>query len=488
MSEPGARPTIVWFRRDLRVADNPALARAAECRSPVVALYIRDESLASAPGAASRWWLHRALQALAESLRMRGIALVLRRGASAAVLDQVIAESGASAVLWNRCYEPDAIARDRDIKTGLERRGIEAQSFNGLLLFEPWTIQTREGGAFRVFAAFARACRAAHAPPMAVAAPEKMRAHAPPLKTECLESWDLRPTKPDWAGGLRASWSPGEPGAAQRWNRFRSEALMEYATSRDRPDLHATSRLSPHLHFGEISPRLLWHGAMATGDGPGVQKFLDELLWREFAHHLLFHAPELVLRPLREAFERFPWRDDEAGFVAWTRGRTGYPIVDAGMRELWHCGWMHNRVRMIAASFLVKHLLIDWRRGAEWFRDTLVDADLANNSASWQWVAGCGADAAPYFRIFNPMLQGARFDPAGAYVRRFVPELARLPDDFIHAPWTAPSAVLKPAGIELGRDYPRPIIDHAAARKRALAAFATLRITPGSDPGVRPRG
>jgi deoxyribodipyrimidine photo-lyase len=290
----------------------------------------------------------------------------------------------------------------------------------------------------------------------------------------------LLPSNPDWSGGLRASWTPGEAGAASRASAFLDEALNGYARDRDRPDLAATSRLSPHLHFGEISPRALWHATRLRAEAQNAvardaEKFLSELAWREFSHHLLFHTPDLPERNLRADFDRFPWRDDPSGFRAWTRGETGYPIVDAGMRELWTTGWMHNRVRMIAASFLVKDLLIDWRKGAAWFWDTLVDADRANNSASWQWVAGCGADAAPYFRIFNPVLQGEKFDPEGAYVCRWCPELAKLPARWIHRPFEAPAAILDEAGVRLGANYPAPIVDHGRARSRALAAFDTIK-------------
>jgi deoxyribodipyrimidine photo-lyase len=476
MSSPA--PVVVWFRQDLRLADNPALIAAAETGAPVVPLYILDDAGhgAWAPGGASRWWLHHALEALAASLARLGAPLVLRRGPAAAVLDAVLAETGADRVVWNRCYEPALRARDEAIKTSLAARGLAVRSFNAGLLFEPWTVATQSGQPFKVYSPFARACRAAEAPPLPVPAPATLRGPVVGVASDALEAWRLLPRTPDWAGGLRAQWRPGEAGAQILLGRFLAEAIEAYKLERNRPDIEATSRLSPHLHFGEISPRQLWHAAMGRG-GAGADHFVSELLWREFAHHLLYHFPELPERNWRPEFDAFPWRDGDDGLDAWQRGRTGYPIVDAGMRELWQTGWMHNRVRMIAASFLVKDLMLPWQRGEAWFWDTLVDADLANNAASWQWVAGCGADAAPYFRVFNPVLQGEKFDPEGIYVRRFVPELVRLPNRFIHRPWEADAATLRAAGVTLGANYPQPMVDHGEARVRALAAFAKLKQT-----------
>jgi len=469
-------PIIVWFRQDLRLTDNPALAAAAASGAPVVALYILDEGGGWAPGGASRWWLHHSLAALAAALERRGGRLVLRRGPAAAVLDALIAETGAAAIHWNRCYEPEAVARDTGIKAGLEARGVAVRSFDAALLFEPWTVATRAGEPFRVYTPFWKACLAAPEPPQPAPAPRHVPGPAAGPAGDALADWSLLPMTPDWAGGLRAAWTPGEAGAVRRLESFLERAVARYKGDRDRPDLPGTSRLSPHLHFGEIGPRQVWHAIRAaTAGGAGVESFLSEIGWREFSHHLLFHFPTLPDRNWRPEFDAFPWRHDPAALAAWQRGRTGYPLVDAGMRELWTTGWMHNRVRMVVASFLVKHLLIDWRAGADWFWDTLVDADLANNAASWQWVAGCGADAAPYFRIFNPVIQGERFDPSGSYVRRWVPELARMPDAFVHKPWAADAVTLAGAGLRLGETYPRPIVDHATARDRALAALASLK-------------
>ena len=459
---------LVWFRQDLRLADNPALVAAAASGRPVLPVYVLDESLPWSPGAASRWWLRRSLAALARDLAKRGLPLILRRGRAAEVIEDLVAAAGATSVVWNRVYEPAAVARDTQVKARLKARGIAVESFNASALIEPWEL----GKAYQVFTPFWRALQGWGGPPRPVPAPRELVPAAASIASDDLTLWKLEPTTPDWAGGLRETWVPGERGAAERLDAFIGHA-NGYKHGRDRPDREETSRLSPHLHFGEIGPRQVWH-SVATRV-PEADAFLRELAWREFSLHLLHRTPDLPEQPLRPAFAEFPWRDDDAQLRRWQKGLTGYPIVDAGMRQLWQTGWMHNRVRMVAASFLVKHLLLPWQAGERWFWDTLVDADLANNAASWQWVAGCGADAAPYFRIFNPMLQGEKFDPAGDYVRRFVPELARLPASHIHAPWTAPEAMLADAGVRLGETYPPPMVDHTTARARALSAFKTLK-------------
>lgn len=474
---PDAAPTLLWFRRDLRLADNPALTEAIRRGRPVVAVYILDDEDAGewAPGGASRWWLHQSLTRLEAALRQRGGRLVLRRGAAAEALDHLVAETGADAVYWNRCYEPWATARDQAIKASLTLRGIEVRSFNASLLREPWEIASKAGGPYRVFTPFWKALRAMGDPGDLLAAPARIAAPEIAPVSDNLDSWAMTPSKPDWAFGLRAAWEAGEDAALQRLEAFLDGAASEYANRRNFPGTNGTSRLSPHLHFGEIGPRQIWHAASFHHNGAATDQFLAEIAWREFSHHLLFHFPNLPTEPLRSEFTEFQWTDDPEALAVWRNGMTGYPIVDAGMRELWATGWMHNRVRMIVASFLVKDLLLPWQVGARWFWDTLVDADLANNSASWQWVAGCGADAAPFFRVFNPTLQGTRFDPQGTYVRRWVPELSRLPDSLIHAPSDARLVDLGDAGIRLGHDYPLPIVDHRAARDRALAAFRELR-------------
>lgn len=473
-------PAIVWFRDDLRLADHPALARAAATGAPVICLYIREEpAQGQRPlGAAARWWLAGSLRALDGALRGMGQRLVLRSGAASDVIPAVIAASGARTVLWNRRYDAGGIAVDTAIKADLAARGIAVASLPGNLLREPWEVKSGAGDPMKVFTPFWRAHQRLGDIREPLRRPTALTPFSGALASEDLSSWDLEPTKPNWASGFPGTWTPGEAGAQTALAAFLAGSLGGYADNRDRPDRPSTSRLSPHLRFGEISPVQIWHQAhMAAGldGGRDLAKFLAEIGWREFAYHLLFHWPDLSERSFQTRFDQFPWRSDTAALTAWQRGRTGYPLVDAGMRQLWQTGWMHNRVRMVVASFLVKHLLIDWRAGERWFWDTLVDADVANNPASWQWVAGSGADAAPYFRIFNPVLQGEKFDPRGDYVRRWVPELAALPRDAIHAPWKASEPVLTRAGIRLGETYPHPVVDHDAARGRALAALAEIR-------------
>ncbi len=466
-------PSIVWFREDLRLADNAALSAACARGAPLVCLFVWDENTPAkwSTGAASRWWLHHALSALAQRLARLGGTLVLRRGPAPDVLNAVVAETGADAIYWNRCYDPFAVARDRTLKAELTAAGVTVHSFSGNLLREPWQLTTREGKAFRVFTPFWKALRQCDIP-APLPAPRRLD-FVPAITSDLLVAWSLLPRSPNWAAAWSRYWNPGEIGAHARLKEFFDHDLSDYAQNRDWPARAGTSRLSAHLHFGEISPRQIWHAHPLAARGN--EKFLSELAWREFSWHLLFHYPQLPEEPLNPRFSAFDWSTDTDKLSLWQRGQTGIPIVDAGMRQLWNTGWMHNRVRMIAASFLVKHLLIDWREGARWFWDTLVDADLANNSASWQWVAGCGADAAPYFRIFNPVLQGQRFDPEGHYVRHFVPELAHLPDRFVHSPWLAPAAVLDAANIKLGASYPTALVDLATGRQRALDAFARLK-------------
>ncbi|MEZ5852638.1 MAG: deoxyribodipyrimidine photo-lyase [Hyphomicrobiaceae bacterium] len=468
--------TIVWFRQDLRTTDNPALAHAA-ARGKVLPVYILEDSPPPPGrrlGGASRWWLHHSLAALRRDVP----GLVLLAGDPRRVIPDLVAQTRASSVVWNRCYEPHAIARDTEIKAALAAAGIDAASFNASLLHEPWEIETGSGGPFKVYTPFWKAARQKPVPkplPAPRLAPVTVEGMGLPLAELA-----LTPAKPDWAAGWQAIWSPGEAGAQARLDAFLKAGLSGYGERRNRPDLPHVSRLSPHLHFGEISPRLVWHRteALAASEpslAGDAAKFLSEVGWREFAYHLLYHFPTLPDRNWKPAFDAYPWVDDPKALVAWQRGRTGYPMVDAGMRELWATGYMHNRVRMIAASFLVKHLRIDWRHGERWFWETLLDADLANNAAGWQWVAGSGADAAPYFRIFNPIEQGRKFDPTGNYVRRWCPELARLPDAVLHAPFAAPAEVLAAAGVTLGDVYPHPIVDHQTARRAALAGYEAVK-------------
>lgn len=468
-------PTIVWFRNDLRLADNPTLTAAARSGAPLIALYVLDDINAGEwrMGSASRWWLHYSLEALAGDLAKLGVPLILRGGGTQFVIEELVAATGADAVYWNRLYEPWAMRRDSEIKAQLRAQGVTAESFNGSLLFEPTTLRNKSGAPFRVFTPFWRACLAAEPPAPPLPAPKKLKA-APAPPGDALTDWKLLPTKPDWAGGMRAVWRPGEAAAMKRLKEFAGGDIKTYKLARDFMARSGVSRLSPYLHFGEVSARQCW-AVINANPSDGGAAFLREIGWREFCHHLLVVNPDMPTCALDDRFADFPWRDDPAGLKAWRKGETGYPLVDAAMRELWITGYQHNRARMVTASFLVKHLLIPWQEGERWFWDTLLDADLANNSGGWQWVAGCGADAAPYFRVFNPVLQGEKFDPDGAYVRRYVPELARLDARYIHRPWEAPADVLKAAGVTLGKTYPKPIVDHATARERALKAYAATR-------------
>ena len=474
---------IVWLRDDFRLDDQPAILAAAD--RPALHIYIHDNSARNArpPGGAAKWRLARSLKAMEERLAARGGRLDVIRGDSDAIIVALAAAANASRVLWTRRYEGASIALDGSVKTRLRERGVEALSFNGRLMREPWEAAKPDGAVSGSFSAFWRRHRALGPLPSPSPAPDRLTArpwpeHGP--ERVAIEALKLTPAKPDWSGELALGETPDEAGARAALARFVDGALQGYADGRDQASRETTSRLSAHLRFGEISARRIAAAVEAAAAArPGLQrdaeKFIAELGWRDFAAALLFAHPEIATRPLRPEFERFPWRDDDEGFRAWAQGRTGYPIVDAGMRQLWRTGAMHNRVRMIAASFLVKHLLIDWRRGETWFWDTLTDADPASNPMGWQWVAGSGADAAPYFRIFNPVLQAEKFDSDGAYVRRWVPELHQLAAPDIHAPWQASSEALGRAGVVLGKTYPQPIVDHAFARARALAAFAEMR-------------
>ena len=476
MPAPDVTPVIVWYRQDLRLADNPALCAAVETGRPVLPVYVLDDVTPGRwkPGSASRWWLHRSLVALDASLDHR---LCILTGNAEEVISKLAAETGATAVFWNRCYEPWRVASDERIFAGLMEQGCAADTFNGSLIAEPQTVLKADGTPYRVFTPYFRAGYQGRSDMIAapLQAPE-IRKYAECDLSVGIDGLALLP-QVEWYRSLEAHWAPGEAGAEQRLERFLTHGIRGYGSMRDRPDLHQVSRLSPHLHFGELSPRQVWHGTVSasTGIEDDANAFVRQLAWREFSYYLLYHCPELPKENLQAKFNGFPWIDKGETLTAWEQGLTGIPIVDAGMRELWQTGFMHNRVRMLAASFLVKNLLHDWRHGAAWFWDTLVDADLANNSASWQWVAGCGADAAPWFRIFNPVTQGRKFDPDGAYVRRYVPELAALPDKLIHAPWEASTDELQAAGISLGEDYPQPIVDLAESRQRALDTFRQLK-------------
>lgn len=458
---------IVWFRRDLRLTDNPALT-AALAVGAVLPVYVHDPAGdgAWAAGSASRWWLHHSLAALEATLRERGLPLVIRRGDSLETLRALAKESGAAAVHWNRLYEPATVARDTRLKAALRESGLAAQSHAAALLHEPSTLKTSGGEPYRVFTPFWRRFQQEVQPPAPLPAP-RLPALAAPPRGEPLAALKLLP-RLDWAARFPEFWQPGEAGALKQLRAFIRRALADYREGRDYPARSGVSYLSPHLHFGEVSPRQVWHAVQgaAHGRGVGAETYLREIGWREFAHHVLFNFPHTPEAPMYAKYAAFPWRRDHARMLrAWQRGETGYPIVDAGMRELWVTGWMHNRVRMLAASLLVKNLRVPWQEGARWFWETLVDADLANNTMGWQWSAGCGADAAPYFRIFNPVTQSERFDASGDYIRRWVPELASLTGEAVHAPWQAGGA----------KGYPAPVVDYAASRAEALEALSRLK-------------
>jgi len=465
--------TIHWFRRDLRLQDNPALAHAFE-QGIVAPIYILDTQHAppGEPGGAGSWWLHHSLSALNEALGGR---LSIFKGDPLHILPRLASSINASIITWTRCYEPWQVERDTRLKLELKKSGIDVQSRNGSLLREPWEILKKDNAPYKVFTPFHnRASKELPPPRQPIPAPSSMQLaprHSESLSLEALGL--LHPS--GWHKKLDPLWSPGETGAQERLAAFINDGIGCYSDGRDFPARPCISRLSPALHIGELSPNQAWHAiAASTVDPRHIEAYQRELGWREFSWYLLWHNPHMPSANLRREFDRFPWQHDNRMLQCWKKGLTGYPLVDAGMRELWQTGFMHNRVRMITASFLTKNLLQDWRSGAAWFHDCLLDADMAANSASWQWVAGSGTDAAPYFRIFNPVTQAARFDPDGTYTRKFIPELARLPLRYLHAPWTAPAEVLGNAGIALGTTYPEPVVDLKSSRHRALEAFDTL--------------
>ncbi|GFZ81498.1 deoxyribodipyrimidine photo-lyase [Rickettsiales bacterium] len=464
---------IHWFRQDLRLSDNPALTLAAK-HDRVLLVYILDDENAGeyAMGAASRWWLHHSLQSLNASLD--GV-LSVYHGNPVDVLGDIADRYGVKAVYWNRCYEPWRVERDVKIKKHLKAKGIKAESANGSLLWEPWTIKKDNGDPYKVFTPFYRkGCLQAETPRELLPAPGKLRCQYDEENALGIDQLGLIPNI-RWDKQLESHWDIGEKGAHARLQQFVDKGLKYYKEGRDLPAKPYVSRLSPYLHFGEISPNQLWHTVRNIGDDKHIDHFCSELGWREFSYSQLYHNPGLPTKNLQPKFDAFPWIEDEVLLGAWQKGQTGVSMVDAGMRELWQTGYMHNRVRMIVGSFLVKNLRLHWRHGERWFWDTLVDADLANNSASWQWVAGCGADAAPYFRIFNPVTQGQKFDPDGSYIRKFIPEIASLPDKYLFSPWEAPEHVLEDAGIKLDITYPRPVVDLKKSRDVALEAFKSLK-------------
>ena len=471
----------MWFRQDLRLADNPALVDACG-RGEIIPIYILDDENADSwkIGGASRWWLHHALEDLNRSLNQ---GLQLYKGEASAILSVLAHQTGAEAIVWNRCYEPWRIARDAKIKSALKDQGLDVQSFNGSLLWEPWQVLKKDSTPYKVFTPYyRRGCLSAIAPRQPISVPININISKTSNHSLRFEDLNLLP-KINWDEEMNARWDISEAAAHTRLDEFVMDDLQDYREGRNFPNKPNVSRLSPYLHFGQISPNIAWHRASEAGafvtNEKSLDTFLSELGWREFSNYLLYHFPKLPTDNLQARFDLFPWAENtDADLKAWQRGNTGYPLVDAGMRELYKTGYMHNRVRMVVGSFLVKNLLVHWHHGERWFWDCLVDADLASNSASWQWIAGCGADAAPFFRIFNPITQSEKFDKQGAYIRRYVPELANLPDKYIHAPWLAPSEILTAAGVDIGIDYPAPIIDIKESRERALAAFAVTKVQP----------
>ena len=464
---------VVWFRRDLRLADNPALSAALDGHDEIICVYIHapEEDAPWQPGAASRWWLHHSLTALDQDLRERGAQLVVVAGESLSSLQALVKKYNADGVYWNRLYEPAAIKRDKKIKSALAEAGTTAGSFNGSLLFEPWQVETGQGAPYRVFTPFWRNIRSRLEPQEPLPAPKNIP--TPVIKSETtIADLQLLPGI-SWDKQFHDAWQPGEAGASESLQDFEASALADYASDRDRPDRVGTSRLSPHLHHGEISSnQVAWslqQGDHRAGMEKASESYLREIGWREFSQHLLYHFPTMPKENLNPRFDAFRWdRRNAATLKRWQQGRTGIPMVDAGMRELWATGWMHNRVRMLVASFLTKNLRQHWHHGERWFWDTLVDADLANNSQGWQWTAGCGVDAAPYFRIFNPVTQGEKFDPQGSYVRRWIPELKDVPAPLVHRPWDDPELLARTG-------YPAPMVDLKSSREDALAAYQATK-------------
>ena len=468
---------IIWFRQDLRLEDNPALSKAAENNARILPIYILDNENAESwgMGEASRWWLHKSLESLNKSLDEN---LHFFIGKADEIIPDLIEKTNATGVYWNRCYEPWRINRDKKIKTALLNNNITVRSFNGSLLFEPPNIKKKDDTPYKVFTPFYKKGCLENGPlPRDLLVRPSKLIFEKNIESKKLSELKLLPSI-NWYHNIQNTWSPGEKGAQHRLNNFLKTGIKNYKIGRNRPDKEFISRLSPHLHFGELSPHQAWFSVkelrQSSETKDSIEHFLSELGWREFSNNLLYYWQNLPEINLQKKFDRFPWLDNPKSLECWQRGMTGYPIVDAGMRQLWKTGYMHNRVRMVTGSFLVKNLMLDWRHGERWFWDTLLDADLANNSASWQWIAGCGADAAPYFRIFNPIIQGEKFDPNGDYVREYIPELSTIPTKFIHKPWEAPEEILMVAGITLDKDYPLPIVDLKSSRDRALLAFKSL--------------
>lgn len=473
---------LYWHRQDLRLKDNPALNWAAS-HGEVVPIYIKSKALFKRQyiGEAQHWWLHHSLQSLKKDYDDLDVNLILKSGEdSEKIIRDLLKQTAAKTIVWNRCYDPASIEHDAKLKKTLQEDGFEVKTFNASLLTEPSQIKNKSGDYFKVFTPFWKESVLQLHVDNDLTVP-KLSPASKKYESDNLDDWKLLPSKPNWAVDFGKYWQPGEHGAKQKLQEFIKQALSGYGKNRDIPGINGTSRLSPHLKFGEISPKQIWNAVKKLDSeysNYDLTKYTNELGWREFSYYLLYHFKKLEDQPFNANFSAFPWSENAKFLKAWQKGLTGYPMVDAGMRELWHTGWMHNRVRMIVGSFLTKHLLLPWQEGAKWFHYTLLDGDIASNSASWQWVSGCGADAAPYFRIFNPITQGKKFDPEGNYVRKWVPELAKLPDNIIHEPWEASDKMIASCDVSLGQNYPKPIVDHFTARNKALKAYEKIKKSP----------
>ena len=468
---------VMWFRQDLRLADNPALTNALE-DGKTLPIFIFDDfnSKEHVNGAASKWWLHHSLSKLNKSLKNK---LCFFIGNPIDILDEIHKQFEISNIFWSRCYEPWRIKRDKKIKKHFNDQNVNVNTFNGSLLWEPWNIAKKDGTPYKVFTPYYRkGCLNSEKPRMPLPIPDLSNLTSIDDHNLKIEDLDLMP-KQNWHKKMTSLWSPGEEGALSKIDEFIINGLNDYKEGRNFPFKKNVSQLSPHLHFGEVSPNQVWYRAKTKEGKLGIKKdldhFLSELGWREFSFNLLYHFPFLPKENLQKKFDNFPWDNDKDKLKKWQKGLTGYPIVDAGMQELWQTGYMHNRLRMVVGSFLVKNLLLHWHHGERWFWDCLIDADLASNSAGWQWIAGSGADAAPYFRIFNPITQGQKFDPDGKYTRKYLPVLNDMPDKFLFNPWEAPEDVLRSAGVKLGENYPLPIVEIGSSRQKALEAFATTK-------------
>ena len=472
-------PVIVWFRKDLRLKDNPALHSALLENKEIIPVFIwdPDEGGQWSPGAASRWWLHHALVSLMQDIRKLGGKLILAKGKAANLIPQIAREHGVIKVLYGRAYDPHGLSTQEKVEEALDKVCIDTESFNTSLLQEPWETKNGTGKPFQVFTPYWRKSRPIIYREPACYDLRKLSFLSLPTPNQTVDDLQLLPNFP-WYEKLGEHWVVSETAAHKQLERTVNDVTHSYSTRRNNPSVDGTSRLSPYLAWGMVSPRQICKNVLqAENEGchRGENKFLVEIGWREFSYHLLYHYPTIPDKPLRPKYAAFPWLNDEENLHCWQYGKTGYPMVDAGMRQLYETGWMHNRVRMIVASFLVKHLLISWTEGARWFWDTLVDADLASNTQGWQWAAGCGADAAPYFRIFNPITQGEKFDARGIYAKKWISSIQNLPSKWVFKPWEAPADTLKECGVDLGVNYPKPCVNHSEGRARALDALASLK-------------